>query len=57
MCKAHSGLNQMILDVKEEQGKQAIEISHIRNRPPVWCTFVIAGLSAGLSSVLTMVVS
>lgn len=52
-CKAHSGLLQMITDVKSDTSKQWDEINHIKNRPPVWCTAVIAILSGLLGSVLT----
>lgn len=53
ICKQHSGLVQMIADVKEDTAKQWEEINHIKNRPPVWCTAVIAILSGLLGSVLT----
>lgn len=53
VCKQHSGLFQMVKDVKDDTGKQWTEINHIKNRPPVWCTVVIAILSASLGSVLT----
>lgn len=53
VCKQHSGLVQKIEDVKDDTGKQWTEINHIKNRPPVWCTVVIAVLSASLGSVLT----
>ena len=53
VCKQHSGLVQTIADVKDDTGKQWTEINHIKNRPPVWCTVVIAVLSASLGSVLT----
>lgn len=53
VCKQHSGLMQMVEDVRDDTGKQWTEINHIKNRPPVWCTVVIAVLSALLGSVLT----
>ena len=53
VCKSHSGLVQMVKDVKDDTGKQWTEIDKIKNRPPVWCTVVIAVLSASLGSVLT----
>ena len=53
VCKSHSGLVQMVEDVRDDTGKQWTEINHIKNRPPVWCTVVIAVLSASLGSVLT----
>ncbi len=53
MCKQHSGLVQMITDVKADTSKQWDEINHIKNRPPVWCTAVIALLSGALGSILT----
>ncbi len=53
MCKEHSGLLQKINDVKDDTDKQWAEINRIRNRPPIWCTAVIAVLSASLGSVLT----
>lgn len=53
VCKHHSGLVQKIIDVKDDTDKQWAEINHIKNRPPVWCTVVIAILSASLGSVLT----
>ena len=52
-CKEHSGLLQKIDDVKDDTTKQWDEINHIRNRQPIWCTAVIAVLSASLGSVLT----
>lgn len=52
-CKQHSGLLQMIIDVKDDTSKQWDEINHIKNRPPIWCTAVIAILSGLLGSVLT----
>jgi len=52
-CKQHSRLVQMVEDVREDTGKQWTEINRIKNRPPVWCTVVIALLSASLGSVLT----
>ncbi len=56
-CKEHSGLLQKIDDVKADTDKQWDEINHIRNRPPIWCTAVIAILSGLLGSVLTIVIS
>ncbi len=53
LCPAHSGLVQKIEDVRDDTNKQWTEINHIKNRPPVWCTVVIAILSASLGSVLT----
>lgn len=53
ICKHHSGLEQKITDVKDDTDKQWTEINHIKNRPPVWCTVLIAILSASLGSVLT----
>ena len=53
VCKQHSGLVQMVKDVRDDTGKQWTEIDKIKNRPPVWCTVVIAVLSASLGSVLT----
>lgn len=53
ICKQHSGLLQMITDVKDDTSKQWDEINHIKNRPPIWCTAVIAILSGLLGSVLT----
>lgn len=53
VCKEHSGLVQMVKDVRDDTDKQWTEINHIKNRPPVWCTVVIAILSGGLGSVLT----
>ena len=52
-CKQHSMLVQMVEDVRDDTNKQWTEINHIKNRPPVWCTVVIALLSASLGSVLT----
>jgi hypothetical protein len=52
-CKEHSGLHQMATDVKEDTAKQWVEIDRIRNRPPVWCTAVIAVLSGLLGSAVT----
>jgi hypothetical protein len=57
VCKAHSGILQMIKDVRDDTDKQWVEINHIKNRPPVWCTVVIALLSAMLGSVLTYAVT
>jgi len=53
ICKQHSGLMQMVKDVKEDTSKQWTEIDRIKNRPPIWCTAVIALLSGLLGSVLT----
>ena len=53
VCKQHSRLVQMVEDVREDTNKQWTEINRIKNRPPVWCTVVIALLSASLGSVLT----
>ena len=52
-CKQHSMLVQMVEDVRDDTNKQWTEINHIKNRPPVWCTVVIALLSASLGSILT----
>ena len=52
-CKEHSGLHQMIVDVKDDTHDQWAEINRIKNRPPIWCTAVIAILSALLGSVST----
>ena len=52
ICKQHSGLVQTIADVKDDTGKQWIEINHISNRPPVWCTTVIALLTGGIGALL-----
>lgn len=53
MCKQHSGLLQMIADVRDDTDKQWTEINGIKNRPPIWCTAVIALLTGLLGSVLT----
>ena len=53
VCKQHSGMLQMVEDVRDDTNKQWTEINRIKNRPPVWCTVVIALLSASLGSVLT----
>lgn len=53
MCKQHSGLVQRITDVKDDTDKQWAEINRIKNRPPIWCTAVIAILSGLLGSILT----
>lgn len=53
LCKEHSGVVQMITDVKSDTEKHWEEINKIKNRPPVWCTAVIALLSGALGSVLT----
>jgi len=54
-CKHHSGLVQKVADVKDDTDKQWVEINHIKNRPPVWCTALIAILSGLLGSVSTYV--
>jgi len=43
----------MVTDVKDDTGKQWDKIDHIKNRPPIWCTAVIALLTGLLGSVLT----
>lgn len=53
ICNQHSGLVQAIADVEKDTDKQWTEIDHIRNRPPVWCTAVIAILSGLLGSIIT----
>ena len=53
VCKGHSGLTQMIKDVKDDTDKQWNEINHIKNRPPVWCTVVMMVLSGLLGSIIT----
>jgi len=53
VCKEHSGILQMVKDVRDDTNKQWTEINHIKNRPPVWCTAVIALLSGLLGSALT----
>lgn len=53
VCKQHSGLVRAIDDVKSDTDKQWTEINRIMNRPPIWCTVVIAVLSGLLGSVLT----
>ena len=53
ICKEHSGLVQMVKDVRDDTDKQWIEINHIKNRPPIWCTAVIAILSGLLGSIIT----
>ncbi len=53
VCKQHSGLVQMVNDTKDDTNKQWTEINHIKNRPPVWCTAVIALLTGLLGSVIT----
>lgn len=52
LCKAHSGLVQTITDVKDDTDKQWTEINHIKNRPPIWCTTVIALLAGVMGSLL-----
>ena len=52
-CKQHGRLFQMVEDVRDDTNKQWTEINRIKNRPPVWCTVVIALLSASLGSILT----
>lgn len=53
VCKQHSGLVQMVKDVKDDTDKQWTELGRIRNRPPVWCTVVIGLLSGLLGSAMT----
>jgi len=53
ICKHHSGLVQMVRDVKDDTQKQWEIIDKIRNRPPIWCTAVIAILTGLLSAVST----
>lgn len=44
---------QRIHTLEKESEKQWSAIDKLRNRPPVWVTFVIAGLSAITGSALT----
>lgn len=53
VCKQHSGLMRAIDDVSNDTEKQWVEINRVMNRPPIWCTVVIAVLSGLLGSVLT----
>ena len=53
ICKQHSGLVQMIKDVKDDTDKQWTEINHIKNRPPVWCTILMMVMSGFIGSILT----
>jgi hypothetical protein len=52
-CKEHSGVCQMIDDLRRDTESQWDEIGKIRSRPPIWCTAVIALLSGLLGSTLT----
>lgn len=53
ICNQHSMMLQMVKDVRDDTDKQWTEINRIKNRPPIWCTAVIALLSGLLGSVLT----
>lgn len=53
ICNQHSMMLQMVKDVRGDTDKQWTEINKIKNRPPVWCTAVIALLSGLLGSVIT----
>jgi len=53
ICKEHSGLLQMIKDVKDDTIKQWTQIDHIKNRPPIWCTIVMMIMSGLMGSILT----
>lgn len=53
VCKQHSGLVQTIADVKDDTGKQWIQIDRIKNRPPVWCTITMMVMSGLMGSILT----
>lgn len=53
VCKSHSGLLQMVRDVRDDTDKQWIELNRIKNRPPVWCTILLMAMSALMGSVMT----
>lgn len=53
LCKQHSGLVQMVADVRDDTNKQWIEINHIKNRPPVWCTILMMLMSGFIGSIIT----
>lgn len=52
VCKEHSGILQMVKDVKSDTSKQWDEIDKIKDRPPIWCTTVIALLAGVIGSLL-----
>jgi len=53
ICKQHSGLVQMVKDVRDDTDKQWTEINRIKNRPPVWCTILMMVMSGFIGSILT----
>ena len=53
VCKEHSGILQMVKDVRDDTDKQWLEINHIKNRPPVWCTILMMVMSGFIGSILT----
>lgn len=53
VCKAHSGVAQMVEDVKDDTNKQWEEINKIKNRAPTWCTILLMVMSALMGSILT----
>lgn len=52
-CKEHSGILQMVKDVRDDTDKQWLEINRIKNRPPVWCTILMMVMSGFIGSILT----
>ncbi len=45
-CNAHSGLETKIDTAIKGIENLWAKVDKIANRPPVWCTFVMSGLSA-----------
>lgn len=44
-CKQHSGVEERLSHVEKETGKQWEVLDKLRNRPPLWVTFVFAILT------------
>lgn len=44
-CKAHSGFEARLSIVEDDTEKQWTVLDKLRNRPPIWCTAVIALLT------------
>ena len=49
LCEQHSGIVSDVTTLKESDKEQWAAINKVRDRPPVWCTVVIALLTAAVA--------
>ena len=53
VCQRHSAIESEIKRLQKDTDEQWTAINQLRNRPPVWVTFLISGLTFGFGAALT----